>query len=36
MMIRDELLKECAKTINFLVDVPINIGGRWGTFPFVT
>ncbi len=36
MTISDDLLKECAKAINFSVDVPINIGGRWGTFPFVT
>lgn len=28
-MIRDELLKECAKTINFSVDAPITTGGKY-------
>lgn len=29
MTIRDDLLKECAKAINFSVDAPIAIGGKY-------
>ncbi len=34
MAICDDLLKECAKAINFSVDAPITIEVRQGTFPF--
>jgi hypothetical protein len=36
MTIRDDLLKECAKAIDFSIDVSIAIWCERGIFPFAT